>query len=180
MEMLIVLAVMGVMAAMSGGVFSGVLDYFRGRRAAEILMWDLRRLHQQARSRGNTPAVFGVKFYAGRALDGAVEPTGFSYLPYGPLIAEPPAATLGALTPNERSLVVNIDVGVRPVVDGQVATPVTLPLPVRIQFQRDPVTGDYRPDLASPARVDLFVESVGTYRLTIEGGTFVGVRFIGL
>jgi prepilin-type N-terminal cleavage/methylation domain-containing protein len=179
-EILVVLSLVGVMAAMSGGVFSGVLDYFKGRRSAETMMWELRKLQQKARARGNTPAVFGIKFYSGRVLAGRVEPSGFSYLPYGPLAAEPAAVTVGALSANEQSLLVAMEPSSRLVADGTVANPVDMPFPSRIQFQRDPVSGDYRPDLGSPARVDLFVTNVGTFRITIEGRSLVAARFIGL
>lgn len=180
MEILVVLALVGIMAAMSGGVFSGVLDYFKGRRAAETLMWDMRKLQQKARARGNTPAVYGVKFYSGRVIAGAVEPSGCSYLPYGPSLAEPAAATLDTLPANERSLLVSLEPASRFVEDGTVPNPVNMIFPKRIQFQRDPVSGDYRPDITSPPRVDLFVTNVGTFRITIEGRSMVAARFIGL
>lgn len=180
-EILVVITLMVVLTSFGAGIFTGVLNYYRSRQAAETFLWNLRQSQGEATARGRG-GVHGVKFYSGRIQRGAIVATGNSYLPYA-FRSEAPVAppdTLVALDAPIRDQVVNFPDTVRLVQDGT-GPLVDFPAGSRIQF-----TPDGRADGASRTQIDLFDAGSGVFRITVSnsapfipgGQAFIGLRFI--
>jgi type II secretory pathway pseudopilin PulG len=174
-EIFTVITLMLVLVAVGGGAFTGVLDYYKVRKSAEQLLWDLRKVQVQAKARG-LGAFYGLKFYAGGydTVSQAIGP-GFSYLTYGgrgsPVA---PPDTIGALSTADRSRLVNLGLAVRVVQDGSVASPADILAGTR--FQISGVGTRVQFDAQSPAFVDLYELGVGYFRLSVRNGSYVGLQ----
>lgn len=183
-EMMIVLVILGSMAAIGAGIGGSTMTLFRLRASAERLMQDIRAAREAALARGPLPVAgaggTGIYFFRGVVVDNATgvdAARGWSYVPIGinmrREVVPRPTTPSPAKGTGYYHAVVNLPDGATLAIGGPGAgaAPVTgNPAGVALVFSNAGSVGSL--DGASEAAattIDLTDDAVGTYRITITG-----------